>query len=134
MEPVLETLHNSRIYFAEYALVLCDFIGIFILLLTVVKSFVKYFQRYKRTKIELAKGIALALEFKLAGEVLRSVTVRTWSELAILGTIVALRAAIALLIHWEIRTEKSQRLSESAETPNSDESDNVDKIKIKINS
>jgi uncharacterized membrane protein len=60
----------------------------------------------------LAKGIALALEFKLAAEVLRTVTVRELNELIILGTIILLRGAITLLIHWEIKMEKSEEEEE----------------------
>ena len=54
----------------------------------------------------LAQGIALALEFKLGGEVLRTVVVREWAELGILGAIILLRATLTFLIHWEIKNEK----------------------------
>ena len=64
-------------------------------------------QRDSHVRLTLAKGIALALEFKLGGEVLRTVIVREWSELAILGAIIALRGALTLLIHWEIKTEEA---------------------------
>ncbi len=55
----------------------------------------------------LAKGIALLLEFKLGGEVLRTVIVFEWSELAILGAIIVLRGTLTFLIHWEIKTEEA---------------------------
>ena len=58
-------------------------------------------------KLTLAKGIALALEFKLGGEVLRTVIAREWSELAILGAIIVLRGALTFLIHWKIKTEEA---------------------------
>ena len=76
---------------------------------TVFKSVWNYFHKERHVKLMLAQGIALALEFKLAGEVLRTVTVRNWNELAILGTIILLRGAITVLIHWEIRTEKAEQ-------------------------
>nr|MCR5515284.1 DUF1622 domain-containing protein [Lachnospira sp.] len=49
-----------------------------------------------------------ALEFKLGGEVLRTVVVREWAELGILGAIILLRAALTFLIHWEIKNEKKE--------------------------
>ena len=55
----------------------------------------------------MAQGIALALEFKMGGEVLRTVVVREWAELGILGAIIVLRGALTLLIHWEIRNEEN---------------------------
>lgn len=61
-----------------------------------------------RVQLELAKGIALALEFKLGGEVLRTVIVREQSELIILGAIILLRGALTFLIHWEIKGEESR--------------------------
>ena len=51
-------------------------------------------------------GIALALEFKMGGEVLRTVVVREWAELGILGAIIVLRGALTFLIHWEIKNEE----------------------------
>ena len=60
----------------------------------------------------LAQGIALALEFKMGGEVLRTVVVREWSELGILGAIIVLRAMLTFLIHWEIKNEKRETQEE----------------------
>jgi uncharacterized membrane protein len=46
------------------------------------------------------------LEFKLGGAVLRTVVVREWAELGILGAIILLRATLTFLIHWEIKNEE----------------------------
>ena len=50
---------------------------------------------------------AMGLEFKLGSEILRTVIVRSLSEIAIVGSIIALRAVLTVLIHWEIRNEKA---------------------------
>ena len=50
----------------------------------------------------------ILLEFKLGSEVLRTVVVRSTSELLIAGAIVLLRAAMTFLIHWEIKNEKAE--------------------------
>ena len=99
---------NIEVIIIRIAILLCDMIGVLVLLTTVGKSVYRYFHRDRSVKLTLAQGIALALEFKLAGEVLRTVTVRDFNELAILGTIIALRGAITLLIHWEIKSEKAE--------------------------
>ena len=96
----------------EIATIVCNLIGAVILLTAVFKSVWHYFHRDLHVKLMLAKGIALALEFKLAGEVLRTVVVRDLNELIILGTIILLRGAITLLIHWEIKTEKTEEEEE----------------------
>ena len=54
----------------------------------------------------LAKGLAMGLEFKLGSEILRTVVVREFSEIATVAAIIALRAALTFLIHWEIKVEK----------------------------
>ena len=58
--------------------------------------------------ISLGKALALALEFKMGAEIVKTVIVRDLKELAILTIIIALRAVLALLIHWEITSEKKE--------------------------
>jgi uncharacterized membrane protein len=77
-----------------------------ILLVTAGLSFVRIFKKDLHVRIEFSEGIALALEFKLAGEVLRTLIVRSWDELGMLGVIVVLCGAITFLIRWEIKNEK----------------------------
>ena len=58
------------------------------------------------TRIYLAKGFAMGLEFKLGSEILRTVILREWKEIAMVAGIIALRAALTFLIHWEIKEEE----------------------------
>ena len=106
----METLYvNSESilrYIVEFSTLLLEFFGICILVYTGVKSFIMWIRKNDSIRLELAQGIALALEFKLGGEVLRTVVVREWAELGILGAIIALRAALTFLIHWEIKNEE----------------------------
>ena len=44
----------------------------------------------------------------MGGEVLRTVIVREWSELLILGAIIVLRGILTFIIHWEIKNEKKE--------------------------
>lgn len=91
----------------QYGILMMECVGVTILLFTAVKSIWLIFVRDPHVRLTLAKGIALSLEFKLGGEVLRTVIVREWSELAILGAIIVLRGALTFLIHWEIKTEEA---------------------------
>jgi uncharacterized membrane protein len=50
----------------------------------------------------------MGLEFKIGSEILRTVIVREWSEIAIVAGIIALRAALTFLIHWEIKEEEKE--------------------------
>lgn len=42
----------------------------------------------------------------MGSEVLRTVVVREWEELGILGAVIVLRGLLTFLIHWEIRHEE----------------------------
>lgn len=55
-------------------------------------------------KLTLAQSLALALEFKMGAEILKTITVRTLEELQILGAIVLIRVVLSFVIHWEIKT------------------------------
>ena len=124
VNTALYHIGTVEITIIRLAIIICDMIGVLVLMTTVMKSLYNYFHRDRHIKLMLAQGIALALEFKLAGEVLRTVTVRDWNELAVLGTIIALRAAITVLIHWEIKTDKAdEELAHSNLPENSEASD-----------
>ena len=112
MPSILEALSlvgEAELIIVKIAITICDMIGVAVLMTTVIKSVINYFHKDRHVKLVLAQGIALALEFKLAGEVLRTVTVRDWNELVILGAIIVLRGAITVLIHWEIKAEKNEQ-------------------------
>ena len=103
---ILQSLSQAFDYLVEYALLLTELIGVGVLMWSVLKALYTLFHHGKQLRLELAEGIALSLEFKMGGELLRTLIVREWTELLILGAIVALRVAMTLLIHWEIHLEK----------------------------
>ena len=107
LNNVLNQAHEVESIIIRTAIMLCDAIGVSVLMITVIKSAINYFRKDRHVKLMLAQGIALALEFKLAAEVLRTITVRDINELIILGSIILLRGAITILIHWEIKSEKA---------------------------
>jgi uncharacterized membrane protein len=72
------------------------------------RGFYKYLRRCPDTRIALAKGLAMGLEFKMGSEILRTVVVREWKEIGIVAGIIALRAALTFLIHWEIKEEEKE--------------------------
>lgn len=108
MEAVYLSAESLLRYIVEFSTLLLELFGICILVFTAVKSFIFWLKKDESIRLELAQGIALALEFKLGGEVLRTVVVREWTELGILGAIIALRAALTFLIQWEIKNEEKK--------------------------
>ena len=107
------TIENIFMQIIQYGILLIEFIGVCVLFWAVIRAVITLFRHGDKLRLELAEGIALALEFKMGGELLRTVIVREWSELLILGSIILLRAALTYLIQWEIKIERKQEHSEA---------------------
>ena len=63
---------------ANTAIIIFEFIGVGIIIYSGLTSFLKFLRRSPDTKIYLAKGLAMGLEFKMGSEILRTVVVREW--------------------------------------------------------
>ena len=87
---------------------LCELIGITVVAISAVGAFIKYLiflftHKKMHIKYKLAGGLALSLEFKMAAEILKTVMVRELEELLVLGIVIALRALLSFLIHFEMK-------------------------------
>lgn len=107
MIGILQTLLE---FIVEYGILIFEYIGVGVIICTSLVSLYKYVTRKPDTRIYLAKGLAMGLEFKLGSEILRTVVVRQWAEIAIVAGIIVLRAALTFLIHWEIKEEEKGAL------------------------
>ena len=116
----ITSMEETLYLIVQICTMLMELFGICVLVFTAVKCFIRWIRREKEIRLSLAQGIALALEFKLGGEVLRTVVVREWSELGILGAIIVLRGLLTFLIHWEIKNEKKAIAQEKASDGNDD--------------
>ena len=105
-EAVFKTIESYFDLIVNYLVLFIELIGIAILVYAIIGAVMGLFKRQKHVRLKLAEGIALALEFKMGGELLRTVIVREWNELLILGAIILLRAALTFLIQWEIKIER----------------------------
>ena len=94
--------------FVRVCILLTELAGISVILISMVRGFIGYLRHNEYTRIELAQGIMLGLEFKVGSEVLRSVIVSGWSELATLGAVILLRSLLTVLLHWEIDVEEKR--------------------------
>jgi uncharacterized membrane protein len=79
------------------------------------RHFIRTSKDGQHIRLNFARHLAFALEFKLGGEILRTVIVRTMDEIAFLGAIIVLRGALTLLIHWEMNQDRSRNEKEDAE-------------------
>ena len=111
MSEFIEYIEQFLTYIIELSTAVLELFGVIVLVYTALKCFIRWTRHATSLRLALAKGIALALEFKMGSEVLRTVIVREWSELGILGAVIILRGLLTFLIHWEINQE--ERLTSS---------------------
>lgn len=110
-------------HFVTYTL---ELIGIIVIAVGSFKSIItQFFKNLKKKdsniKIDLGNWLALGLEFKMGAEIIKTVVARDLQELAILGVIIGLRAVLALLIHWEIKTEMKEQELHNLKEENKEE-------------
>ena len=92
---------------AEFIVLTLELIGILIIIIGSFKAIIQIFSKLKKKQktnivINLGNTLALALEFKMGAEIVNTVIVRDLRELGTLAIVIALRAILSLLIHWEI--------------------------------
>ena len=97
---MLESLFHTAITAIIHLL---ETMGVIVILFGAIRDFIWYFSgKSVNIRLDLARSLALGLEFKLGGEILRTVIVRDLMEIAAVGAIIVLRGALSFLIHWEI--------------------------------
>ena len=88
-----------------------EIIGIFVVVVSAAQAFGKYLantfaRKSYGFKLHLAEGLATALGFKMAAEILKTVLVRELNELLMVGAIIILRTLLSLLIQFEMRPRR----------------------------
>ena len=99
----------------SWAILLFEYVGVAVIAVAGVQGVWHYARRDPLTRLTLAKGLALGLEFKLGSEILRTVIVREFKEVGLVGAIILLRAALTVLSHWEIKNEEQVAVKLPAE-------------------
>lgn len=107
---LLFVLEDVLHYLVDVFIILFELVGVMIIIIAGVQGIRSYLGRRPDIKLTLAQGLATGLEFKLGSEILRTVIVRDWKEIATVAGIIALRAALTFLIHWEIKEERKDSM------------------------
>ena len=113
---VVEAYESVLVPVASVIFIILEIIGIIALVAGVIRAIVINFPELfgvdipgKNIRIDLGHAFALGLEFKMGAEIIKTVLIHDLKELAVLGVIIVLRAALAFLILWEIRNEEKER-------------------------
>lgn len=119
-EKFMGGYENLLYFIAEITVYTLELVGILIILVGSAKAIIHLLSKIKNKHktniiIDLGKTLALALEFKMGAEIVNTVVVRNLAELGTLAIVIALRAILSLLIHWEIRNEKKYDSNDDSE-------------------
>lgn len=109
MEQIYLLVENIFEWLVRFAILAIDLVGAITLCYAVVRAIVGLLKRRDHIRLHLAEGIALALQFKISGELLRTILIQDWHELLILGAVVALHVVLTVLIRWEIGLEEKKK-------------------------
>lgn len=104
-------MHQIIALVLPYIISTLELMGIFVVTWTGLKSFWGFIMnsfcsREYPVQYEMASGMATALTFKMAAEILKTVLVHDLEELAVLGAIVVLRGVMSILLHYELKHSK----------------------------
>ena len=105
MENLLVINEDNFTVIVKYLILFVEFVGVAV----VVEGIVDAIKKDEHKRLNLVEGIALAMSFKIGGELLRTVIVRIWDEILLLGAVILLRTALTFYIQWEIRIEKKKK-------------------------
>lgn len=123
MAHLIENMDSILFYIVSFCTISLEFFGVVVLVVTSIKCFIRWIRGDPRVRLDLAQGTALALNFKMGSEVLRTVVVREWSELGILGVVIILRGMMTAMIHMEVKNEKKSLNESHHDDPNKDPHD-----------
>ena len=118
LENIIANYKDILYPIAEIAALTLEFVGIIIIIAGSFRALVGLINCMRKklpfhVVVDLGKALALALEFKMGAEIIKTVLIHNLEELAILGVVILIRALLAVIIHWEIKAEeKNSKKSE----------------------
>ena len=113
----MENIEHIFEMVVHFCILLIELAGTVVIVWSMFRGFIGFVKKDENTRIQLAQGIMLGLEFKIGSEVLRSVIVSSWNELGTLAAIILLRSLLTLLLHWEIEAEEKRKAKHALHQP-----------------
>ena len=114
LENIIVQYKDILYILAEFAASTLELIGIMIIVIGSCRALIRLVRcviskHPFHVVVDLGKALSLALEFKMGAEIIKTVIIHNLEELAILGVVIIIRALLAFIIHWEIRTEEKEK-------------------------
>ncbi len=108
MEKAIQLLQKILATSAECTVMLFEYIGVIIMIFVAIRALMDTIHRNPYLRIRMGKGMTTTLQFLMGGEILRTVITHELNGVLIIGALVIIRTALALLLHWETRHEEEK--------------------------
>ena len=107
-----------------YVICILEIMGVIVIAISAISAFLQYFQNaFLKKQLDIqttfSKSLLTGLEFLMTGEIFKTILIQSMEEILLLGGIVILRIALAVLLHFENRSNHgSTAASVSTESKN----------------
>lgn len=121
----------------EYAILAIEIVGASFIVISVILGLIEIVQATvlpskkaatSTTRLNLAQRLVLALEFLIAADILKTILTPTLEDMALLGSIIAIRTILSLSIAYELRRDDQSQTHQSL-TPTQTESEGQNQSK-----
>lgn len=104
---IIEALEDILMFIASIIAIVIEVLGLAMIVYTVYKGIKNYKEVDKFDFLSMSKdptinrGLSTALEILLAGEIVKTITVVTITNLIVIVALVLIRLFMAFMLHWE---------------------------------
>lgn len=99
----------------EITVLLFELLALIMITFAGCKGILSLFRHEDNVALMLLKGFSTGLSFLLGAEILKTIVLQEVSELVMVGGVIAMRVALSILIHWEMKQEQKEREMEEHE-------------------
>ena len=99
------TLESFFQIVVRYGVLILEAVGAVIIFASAIRALMCAVKQRGKSRIVFSEGIATALNFLLGSEVLKTIIAPDWRDIGMTCAIIVMRAAMALLLHWENKHE-----------------------------
>jgi uncharacterized membrane protein len=108
-----------------YLVPLVEAFGILVIVLEVIRTVVRHFYSLlghrpiyeASSRIKLAQGMVMGLEFLVAADILKTALSPTWNEMLSLGSLIGVRTALDYFVERELKALDSTTESSTHSSP-----------------
>lgn len=114
----MATFEKSIVSAIVFGADILDGFGAVVILVVAVKAVASFFMNirqsdYDTIRLDLIRGLALGLEFKIGSSILKTVAVSRLVDVELLAAILLIRTFLVFVIHREIKDTQAEKIAQA---------------------